>query len=134
MSHVVVSMKFEPAVFKLARVVVALYADQESVSMQAPVSLGMVFRLAIYRGLEIYETLNPCVSQIDATRFLKNAGRGAKLDETWEKRTLNLTPAMLERAARVGLHRDESRSFALRHLVLLGLPVLIFEARRGVVL
>ena len=134
MSHVVVSMKFEPAVFKLARVVVALYADQESVSMQASVSLSMVLRLAIYRGLEIYEVLNPCVSQIDAALSKRNAGRGAKLDETWEKRTLNLTPAMLERAARVGLHRDESRSFALRHLVLLGLPVLIFEARRGVVL
>ena len=102
--------------------------------MQAPVSLGMVLRLAIYRGLEIYETLNPCVTQIDAGRFLKNAGRGARLDKSWQKCTLNLTPAMLERAARVGLHRKESRSFALRHLVLLGLPVLIFEARRGVVL
>lgn len=134
MSYVVVSIKFEPAVFQLARVVVALYSDQESVAMQAPVSLSMVFRLAIYRGLAIYETLNPCVTQIDAALFKRHAGRGAKLDETWEKRTLNLTPAMLERAARVGVHRDESRSFALRHLVLLGLPVLIFEARRGVVL
>ena len=134
MSHVVVSMKFEPTIFKLARVVVALYEDQESVSMQAPVSLSMVLRLAIYRGLEIYETLNPCVTQIDAARFLKNVGRGARLDKTWQKCTLNLTPSMLERAARVGLHRGESRSFALRHLVLLGLPVLIFEARRGVLL
>jgi hypothetical protein len=127
-------MKFEPAVFEIARVVVALYADQESVAMQAPVSVSMVFRLAIYRGLVVYETLNPCVTQIDATRFLKHAGRGAKLDESWEKRTLNLTPAMLDRAARVGLHRNESRSAALRHLVSLGFPVLIFEARRGVVL
>ena len=133
MSLSVVAMKFDHHTDCQIRVALLRFEACENVSALTPVTRAAAYRLAIYRGLEIYEELNPWTESADPSLCVVGT-RSATLDKAWPRVTFNLSPEMLERVARVAVSRGETRVSALRHLAALGAPVLIFEARRGVVL